>query len=87
MATEENLLREAQHWIEDEGGVMPPGNAAESHLWSPSALSSSDEDDQGSSDAVVSPFSQATVGPIVAHASDLTPENATSICIACPRHV
>lgn len=61
MATEENLLREAHHWIEEEGGVMPPGNAAEAHLWSPASLSSSDEDDQVSADAVVSPFSKATV--------------------------
>lgn len=63
MATEENLIREAHHWIQEEGGVMPPGNAAEAHLWSPSSLSSSDEGDQDvvHPDAKVSPFSQATV--------------------------
>lgn len=63
MATEENLIREARHWIEEEGGVMPPGNAAEAHLWSPSYLSSTDEGDEVSldSDSKVSPFSQATV--------------------------
>eukprot|EP00892_Ulva_mutabilis_P004026 jgi/Ulvmu1/1996/UM012_0158.1 len=63
MATEENIVREAQHWIEEEGGVMPPGNAAEAHLWSPSSLSSTDEGDQAATDAnaKVSPFSQATV--------------------------
>ena len=68
MATPQNMEREAQHWIEVEGGVLPPGNGAERAKWGGQgelcSSSGSDDDERrssGSSATVVSPFSQATV--------------------------
>lgn len=62
MATEDNMGREAQHWIETEGGVLPPGNGADAKRWSMAAeLSSDDEAATPEAAPVISPFSQATV--------------------------
>jgi hypothetical protein len=65
MAIPEIMAREAQHWIENEGGVMPPGNGAESAKWSGQGDFSSSEEASTSerTAAMVSPFSQATVCP------------------------
>lgn len=68
MATPQNMEREAAHWIETEGGVLPPGNGAECSKWGGqgelcSSSSGSDDERRASSESatVVSPFSQATV--------------------------
>lgn len=63
MATPENMEREAQHWLEREGGVLPPGNGADSARWSGQGDFSSGEEASTSEDDItmVSPFLQATV--------------------------
>ena len=65
MATDEIMQREAEHWIQDAGGVLPPGNGVDAKLWSPKAASSLDDSDKNSttvdSGNIVSPFSQAQV--------------------------
>ena len=63
MATEVNMAREAEHWIEAEGGVLPPGNGTDAVRWGAPAAAAAAETASAaeSSDSVVSPFSKATV--------------------------